>query len=322
MIAAAYEARSLAPQWVFDPVDVYAEARAVAGPHPRPSGPIAFDLIGEMVLGQRQEYPRPIRLAVVFNPTGYGVFLHHVLDSAGDDGGGNGGGRRRRLELAPGTYIVRASGAGYQSLERDDIAFPQTHPVPGPYLFALEPGYDYAFPKGSTLGAGLGPTLLRGSLLDRDGSGIAGAEIVVPGQSSTYRSGTTGQWVLVFPDTQPAGNVTVRFRLPQAGGGLGPPIQVAGVALAQGVESSFLQAALAGRVTTAGAPTAGARVRVLGLPGQTVSGNDGGWSYYFPVGPFPSPVDVEARHPDGTLQNRLNVPVAAGKTTPVEIFSF
>lgn len=313
MIPAAYEVKSLAPQLVFDPVDVYADERGVAGPRPRPLAPLAFRLVGEVVGGQRQDYPRPLDLEVVVNPTGFAVFLGAV---AGDDGS------RRRLALADGTYVVRVESDAYQAVEREDIVVPQAHPAPGPYLVALEPGFAYPFPKGSTLGAGRGPTLLRGCLKERDGSGLAGAEVLVVGQSSTYRTGAGGQWVLVFPDSQPAGAVTVRFRLPQ-GGGVFADVDVAGVPIEPGLSNGFLQAALGGRVVTlAGAPVAGARVGVLGEPGEAVAGNDGVWRYYFPVDQGAAAVDVEARHPDGSTQTRLNVPVAAGETTTVETFRF
>jgi hypothetical protein len=313
VIPAAYEVRGLVPQLVFDPVDVYAEERAVAGPHPRPLAPLSFRLVGEVAGGQRQDFERPIDLEVVTNPTGFAVFLGGVPATDGV---------RRRLVLAAGTYVVRVESSAYQTVEREDILVPQGHPAPGPYLVALEPGFAYPFPKASTLGAGRGPTLLRGCLLERGGAGVAGAEVLVAGQSNTYRTAAGGQWVLVFPDAQPAGNVTVRFRLPQPGGGFND-LDVAGVAIVPGRNNAFLQAALAGRVETqAATPVPGARVRVIGEPGETVAGGDGSWRYYFPVDQGAGAVDVEARHPDGSTQTRFNVPVTAGETTPVETFRF
>lgn len=316
MIPHAFEVATLSPQLVFDPLDVYAQARAVAGPHPRPVGPLRFRLLGEVVAGQRQDYEAPVRLSMTTNAGGYAVFLGLV---EGPDGS------RRRLRLGDGTYVVGVESGAYQAVEREDVVVPQGWPVPGPYLVPLEPGFAYPFPSASTLGAGRGPTLLRGSLESVDGSGIAGAQVLVPGASSTYRTGADGQWVVVFQDTQPVGPVTVRFRLPQGGGGF-QDVDVAGVAVEPGASRSYRQPTLTGRVTTqTGAPVAGARVRVAGRPGAATSSTAGAWRYVFPVD-FPVPpatqVDIEARHPDGTTQVRPNVPLSFGTATAVPPFVF
>ena len=54
--------------------------------------------------------------------------------------------------------------------------------------------------------------LLRGGVLDADGKWLASIAVQVVGQANlSYLTDASGQWVLAFPDPQPAGSVTVRF---------------------------------------------------------------------------------------------------------------
>jgi hypothetical protein len=221
MSFAAVEIRRLAPTLIFDLEDRYARDRAVRGPHPRPVGPVRIRLVGRMVLGSRQDFPVPFDLLTPTNASSYHLFF-------GDERRAGG---RRRLDLAAGTYVVRVESAFYQVVEREDVVLPRA----GTVRFDLEPSYAYPFPTESTLGRGRGPTLLRSSLHQRDGRGISGAVIEVPGQSNRYRTDGTGQWVLVFPDSQPAGNVTVRVRFPE-----GAVVNVPGVPVTPGKSNSLL----------------------------------------------------------------------------------
>lgn len=307
------ERRRLAATLIFDLEDVYARERAVRGLHPRPIGPLRFRLVGEVVAAVRQDFDEPLEMLVTTNPSDYHLFYGEVRLADG---------QRRRIELAAGTYVVAIESDFYQGAEREDIEVPQLHPVPGPYRFDLEPGYAYPFPQEHVALEAPprvvdGPTLLRGTLHRTDGRGIAGATVEVTGQSNVYRTDASGSWVLVFPDTQPAGNVTVRFQLPGS-----PPEDVVNVAVEPGRERSLNQAALRGAVTRDGAPAAGARVRVVGRPGESPTAGDGGWSYHFEINQGAAVVDVEASLDGGPPLTVPNVVVLPWSTVVVETFRF
>jgi hypothetical protein len=322
----SFERQSISAQLVVELVDRFADDRRVRGRRPRPIGDSRFSLVAEVVANQRQDFDQPIELETVENPSGHRLFFGTVLEPERAPGRPPLNERRRRRQIAAGRYVLEVRNDAYQNAERDDIVLPQARNA-SPYIFRLEPGSNYPFPRTSTLGAGLGPTLLRGCLLDTDATGIGGAEVEVAGQSNLYRVDAGGQWVLVFADSQPTGNVTVRFRLPQQGGGFAT-VDVQNVPLSRGVSSSFLQASLSGEtLAQEGAPVEDAVIRVLGRPGTTTSRNGGRWRYVFPVGLFPNnqgavQVDVEARHPDGTTLLEQNVAVTAGAVTPVPTFRF
>ncbi len=164
---------------IFDLEDSYARDRGVNGPHPRPFGSFDYFITGRVVSGVPQLLESPLALKVVRNPTGYGVFFGDMLSRAGNT---------LRANLLDGTYILRIESQFYQPAERNDIVLPSVFasgsPGPGtlaPWFFDLSPGYAYPFPDSSTLSRGRGPTLLRGTLLAPDGTGIQGAAIQVVG---------------------------------------------------------------------------------------------------------------------------------------------
>ena len=308
------EHRRLSATLIFDLEDAYARRRGVRGPHPRPLGEPRLRLLGEMVGGVRQDFERRLELLLTANPSGYHLFRGKVrLDD----------GSRRHFELGDGTYVVEVESDFYQTAVRSDVVVPQRHPVPGPYHFDLEAGYAYPFPREHVVLAPPlsrvveGPTLLRGVLLTTGGRGIGGAEVREGVSSARYLTDDTGQWVLVFADTQPAGAVTVRFTLPDAA-----PVEVTGVQVVPGEERGLAQAALRGRVTLDGVPLAGARIRVVGRPGEAASGGDGTWAYYFAINQGAGPVDVTAELPDGQEQTAANVAVVAHGTVEVAPFRF
>lgn len=307
------ERRRLAATLVFDLEDVYSRERAVRGPHPRPIGSLRFRLVGEVIAGVRQDFDEPRDLLTSANPSGYHLFFGAVR---------LGKGQWRRIDLAAGIYVVAVESDFYQLAEREDIVVPQLHPAPGPYRFDLQPGYAYPFPRERVAlktppRVVDGPTLLRGALHSTAGLGVAGATVEVTGESNLYRTDDTGRWVLVFPDTQLSGNVTVRFHLPGHS-----PEDVVGVPVEPGRERSLQQTALRGFVTQGGAPANGARVRVVGRPGETRTTSDGGWSYYFPLNEGASMVDVEALLDGGPVLANPNVKIQPRSTVVVETFRF
>jgi hypothetical protein len=305
MSLAAVDVRRIAPALVFDLEDRYARDRAARGPHPRPVGPVRIFLAGKVVLGVRQDFPVPYELVTTRNSSGYHIFF-------GEDRPARGG--RRRMGLADGTYVVRVESDFYQAVEREDVVLPSPA-ITVPTLFDLEPGPAYPFPTESTLGRSRGPTLLRGTVRRRDGRGIEGALVEVPTKSNRCRTGADGQWVLVFEDTQPAGNVTVRFRFPAV-------VDIPNVPLVPGRSNSLPETALRGRVLAAGGvPAAGARVRVTGDPAEAVTAVDGGWTYAFPPDQTAALVNVTAELPGSSL-TQSGVQVNPRSTVVVPTFRF
>lgn len=306
MSLAAIDVRRLAPELVFDLEDRYARDRAVRGPHPRPVGPVRILLAGKVVLGVREDFPLPFELVTTRNASGYHVFF-------GEDRPPGGG--RRRMGLADGIYVVRVESDFYQVAERDDVALPAPA-ITAPTLFELEPGPAYPFPTESTLGRGRGPTLLRGTVRRRDGRGIAGVVVEVVGQSNRCLTGADGQWVLVFPDTQPAGNVTVRFCFPAV-------VDVPNVPVVPGRSNSLPETALRGWVLgPGGVPAADARVQVTGDPAAAATAADGGWTYSFPLNQAAAIVDVTAELPGGVSLTQSGVQVQPRSTVVVPTFRF
>jgi len=301
-----YEIRSLSATLIFDLEDRFARARAVRGPHPRPFEPIKFFATAEIVGGVRQDFARPLELVVKRNRSGYHCFFGAVKQPDGSV---------RQRALPDGTYAVRAEGTFYQRVEREDIVLP----VPGSaYFYDLPPSFAYPFPSESTLPGGRGLTLLRGSLHETDGRGVAGATVEVVGLTDSYLTDETGQWVLVFADAQASGNVTVRVAFAD-----GTSEDVLDVPIVQGRQTGLAQTALRGWVRSgAGIGLAGASIRVQGQPGVAATGTDGGWFYYFGINQAAAPVNVDAVLPDGQSLTRNNVQVLPRATVVVPTFQF
>lgn len=299
--------RHLTAALVFDPVDTFARTRSGPASRPRPLGSIRFMLVAEQVGGVRQDFPSPLELQVRGNDAGYGVWFGRVRRPNGTI----------VSATPPGTYVVRAESAYYQTQEvLVDV------PTPAPaFPLELQPGYAYPFPAGGTSPRASGPTLLRGVLQGPDGTGIAGAtvEVTPPTVPPTpvFRTDVSGQWVLVFPETQPAGNVTIRFTFSD-----GTVTDVAAVAIVPGQQSALGSTAFRGFVTSAGIPVEGATITVTGAPGSARSRRDGGWQYVFPLNQAPVNADVTALLPDGRSQPELNQPVQPRATVVVPSFRF
>jgi hypothetical protein len=300
--ALRYELRHLRAVLVLDPEDAYVRDRGIIGRHPRPVGPLTFRLVARVAGADRQDLVPPPELAVSATASGYFPWFGHERLPDG---------RRRRLTLPDGTYVLRVESALYQPAERDDIVLP----AGDPYRFDLHPGFAYPFPTG-TLPGGRGPTLLRGTYRAPDGSGIDGATVVALGHSDSCLTDGTGQWVLVFPDTEPTGEVTVRFAHGDA------VEEATGVAVVGGRQTSLADTALRGLVLARGVGVAGATVRVAGHPGRSSTAGDGSWAFYFPPSLVQDVVDVTARLVDGREQTRTGLQVRARQATEVPDFSF
>ncbi|MCG8346178.1 MAG: carboxypeptidase-like regulatory domain-containing protein [Chloroflexales bacterium] len=301
-----YETQWLTAIAIFDLEDRYARLRQGGESHPRPIGPVAMYLVGRMIDGQRQDFAQPLELRVRRNPSGYYLFFGEVKQRDST---------LRRVDLAPGAYIIRVESQYYQVAERTDIVLPRYDAA---YFFDLAPGFAYPFP--AQVWKSHGPTLLRGNLYHRDGAGLAGALIEVAGQEQqgiNYRTDATGQWVLVFPYDQPSTDIKVRFTLPDG------TTKEVNAHIVHGRDTSLFQTALRGWVLNeAGVGVRGATIRVEGRPGQTTTGSDGGWFYYFDLDQPAAQVRVTATLTDGRSRTQGNVPVQPGATTVAPTFRF
>jgi hypothetical protein len=291
---------------VFDAEDRFARARGTRGPHPRPFEPVRFYATAEMVGLVRHDFPRPVELVTTRTPAGFHLFFGETRQADGSV---------RRGALAEGTYAVRAEGRFYQRVEREDVVLP----TPGDaYFYDLPPSYAYPLPREGTLTGGRGLTLLRGTLVDAAGRGVAGATVEVVGVTEPYLTDETGQWVLVFPDTTASGPVTVHFTFADSS-----TEDVANVQVVQGAEAGLGQTALRGWVLTqAGAVAGGAVVEVVGDPGRAAVAPDGGWFYYFGLNQAAAAVDVRATLPGGQNLTENNVLVQPRSTVVVPTFRF
>jgi hypothetical protein len=290
---------------VLDLVDRYARDRRVWGRRPRPLGPVTVDLVADVAGGVRVPRVPPVRLLLTRNPSGYELFFGAAVGPAGTEA---------RLDLA-GTHVLRVRSPRYQAAE-------VTVGLPAPRTaveLALEPGYDYPFSQVSTITGG-GQTLLRGTVHRMDGKSVAGTEVevpAVPAVTNVYRTDDTGRWVLIFPDSHASGPVTVRLTGPD-----GVVRQVPDVLVERGREHSLGDTAVDGWVFRAGAPVAGAVVRVAGQPGQAVTGNDGSWRYYFDPNQQAVTVAVSPTLPDGRTLPSTAVPLRRRETVAVPPFRF
>lgn len=294
--------------FMLDVEDRRARERGVRGPNPRPLDRLDFHVVGRIVGGVREDFPRPWRLVLKRNSDGY--FLFFGLVKGVDD-------QVRRDVLAPGTYVLRVSSPSrlYQTAERTDIVISAPEDVEANrlYLFELEPGHAYPFSGEAPLAGGRGPTLLRGGLRHVDGRGIVNAVVEVPGVSNRSRTDDGGNWLLTFPESQPDAAVTVRVTLAD-----GTVEDIASVNIVHGTENILRQTALRGWVlTNTGAGIVDARVRVEGRTGEATSGEDGGWFYYLGLNQTAAMVTVAAVHPDGRVLMRSGVQVQPRSTVIV-----
>ena len=289
---------------VFDLEDRFARERGVRGKHPRPFGSIKYWILGRIVDSVRTDFDVPYLLLTVRSPSGYDLFFDRVKQAETIVS---------RMVFEAGIYALKIEAQFYQTREYE-IPIPQCDAA---HSIDLEPGYTYPFPT-ANLSHGGGATLLRGTVHATDGSGVAGVAIEVSGGSNVYLTDETGQWVLIFVEDQPSGEVTVSFTWPDS-----TVVDVPAVPIVEGRERSLAQAGLRGWVMTeAGVGIAAATVRVDGYPGETVSAHDGSWFYYFGLNQGADVVNVTAQLPDGATLTQTNVQVQPRAIVVVPNFRF
>jgi hypothetical protein len=324
MTSIVYEFRHHTATVVFDLEDAFARERAVRGLHPRPIGPVRFFLIGQVVGGVRQDFPDPLELSVVRTPSGYDLFYDTVRLANRSS---------RQWRLPDGVYVMRVATPDthfYQAAERQDVAFGNAR---APFVFsaALQPGYGYPFPReiGSIGAAEFSPSLLRGSVFDSGGTGVA--DVLVQAEvpalaltSSTYRTDATGEWVVIAPDTffgnPPQANVmaTVHFTFPG-----NVVVSVPNVDVARGRERSLRPTALRGQVLNAqGLPVANATIGVSGQATSVITNRDGNWFFNFPLDQAAVVVSVTARLASGASLVEPAIGVQPRATVRVPTFRF
>ena len=312
-MATTFEFRTLTATLAFNLTDAFATTRGTRGPFPRPLEPIRIFAIARIVGLTRQELRPPLELIVQRNNNGYHIFHNSMKRPDGTV---------VRKALADGRYDLRVEGDFYQPviLTNVDIPAPRT-----PIERSLLPAFNYPFPLELKPTGGRGFALLRGSLHTREGEPIANAtvNINVAGAIDPYVTGAAGQWVLIFPDAFfPAATTTQNVTVVVTPAGV-PAINVPNVAVDKGRERSLSETVLRGWVVANGVGVAGAVIEVQGQPGQTRTGVDGSWFYYFPINhALGLSVDVTARLPDGRTLTQINQQVQPRATVIVPPFEF
>jgi hypothetical protein len=157
---------------------------------------------------------------------------------------------------------------------------------------------------------------LRGVVRAFDGTGLAAAAIQVVGKSNPYTTDPSGQWVLVFSDNAPTGDVTVHFALPDGS------VRDVDTPLIQGRENSLPQTALRGWAMAARTGLAEVRIQITGQLGEVISRADGSWFYYFDLNQPARVVSVAAQSPDGRQLTQDRIAVQPRATVMVPSFLF
>jgi hypothetical protein len=317
-VLTVWERRITSATLVFHLVDRWARDRQTAGSSPLARGPIRYRIVAIEAGGQRTDLEPPFDMMMVRNASGYDLWFGLV-------GGGD------RYPHPPPSLVIEIASNRYQRVE----TVVANLPVPGvPQQFALEPGYAYEFPRATSIPGATGPTLLRGTLLEPDGTGVGGASVRVspapanqPAPNPTYVTDGTGNWVLPFDDavqTTGTANLEVTFPGPQV-------VNVPGVTITRGDTRSVRQASLAGITRGAtGAPLPGVAITLSAVPGiSTTSDADGRWELWLPIeqfppppAPAPPPAAVTATPPQGATLQEPSVQIQPRATTTVDPFVF
>jgi hypothetical protein len=339
-MARVLERQTLSATLILNLEDAFVRQRLGAAVRRRPLEPLRFSLVERVVGGVTDRLTPPRDLVVTRNASGYHLFFgrERLRD-----------GSTTMLDMSDGSYTIEITSPSrfYQTVRRT-FAVPMPNPniieanSPDPvqrnpmlgYSVDLEPGHAYPFPDSfpvqptavaglcADIPAGNGLTLLRGSLHDIDGTGIAAARLQVTGASNQFETGETGEWVLWFADTHPSGPVTVTVTLPPEPPFSSATVSVPGVCVVRGRETSLHETSLRGWVRRAGVGVGGAEVRVSGRAARSRSIADGGWRYYFGLDQLDEIVDVTAVLPSGEALTRQGVAVKRRGTTVVPAFTF
>jgi hypothetical protein len=324
MVTGRYERVVHSPRFSLSVIDRLARELATTVPNQSPAE-VEIRIVKQQAPVVRDFTP-PLQLWTVRNRSGY-LLLDGTYFRPGTGG--------QRGVLGPGVYDVEVRAPGYQT-SRGPLDW--TNPTPRlPVNVELNPGANYPYPELSGRPYGLGPTLLRGSVFQPDGTPLTGAVASVPNlvfnpawPFTRCEVSETGDWAILlpdrrrftgFPEEQAAPvtiNVIVRITPP-----VGAPVDVSET-VSLGGEHRIPNTALRGEVRGAGGrPVAGARLTTSVNPLASVSGPDGRWSLYFGLNqPDVNNVTVTATLPGGATRSLANQTVARRRTLVVPTIQF
>lgn len=297
-------------------VDQFAVLEGLRGPNPEPIGELEVHVVAYQSGNERRAI-QPIRLELHRNSLGDHVWFGRGVPPSTQ-------GRRPRSQT-PRTITLRnleyelqvVSTASIYGVETILRTGPDLVALPGaPSTVQLSPGIRYPFAglepvvdRGAVPERGAGPTVLRGTLRDADGSGMGGVRVQTqidmvnpvdpfqPPEPRRFHGGPTdhrGQWLIAFTgrgsQQWPLGlGVTVPIDLQFESDGQVLAF-VSNVLIIPGKQTSHSQTTLTGRILDA---------RQLGLDDVNISididptlksrsAADGTWSLCFPVDRYPS----------------------------------
>jgi hypothetical protein len=324
MVTGRYERVVHSPRFSLSVIDRLARELATTVPNQSPPD-IEIRIVQQQSPVVRDFTP-PLLLWTVRNRSGF-----FLLDGTYFRPGGGG----NRGVLAAGVYDVEVRAAGFQT-GRGPLDW--TDPSPRlPVNVELNPGATYPFPELTGRPYGLGPTVLRGSVFNPDGSPLTGAVASVPNlvfnpawPFTRCEVSESGDWAILLPDRRRftafaeeqaapvTTNVTVRITPPA-----GAPVDLQeNVTL--GGEHRIPNTALRGEVRGAGGrPIPGARVTTSVNALASESGSDGRWFLYFGLNQADANnVTVTATLPGGATRSLANQTVARRRTLVVPTIQF
>jgi hypothetical protein len=286
----AAERSVLRASLILDVVDAYASASDPSASAVRPAGALRVSLAAH---GQLDAVP----LATIANPSGYCLWFGQRRDSGPPPDPG-----------------------GYELLIDSDLYAPFSVEVQVPtsdtaIRCALQPGYAYPFGGGGLSAANAGPTLVRGTLQNPDGTGQAGATVTLTAGANTaeYLTDPSGQFVLVVPDPVPG---TVALQIAYADG---TTANLSGIAVTAGATTAIPQTVLTGRVVSS---VPGGTVQ-LSTPAVTVGvAPDGTWRMVLPPDQKPATVTVSATVPGRRKKTQSKIKVTPGQVVTLPTFNF
>jgi hypothetical protein len=303
------EYRRIAADFVLDLVDGFALQRGLLGEVPRPFGWVRVLLLSLTPNGEaRQVFQPPLELDLVRNTSGHYLFFGRVFRP---------GYPARRLPLPAGTYELQIKSQFYQPFDLS-ADLPTALQSPNLPQVELAPNDNYPFLDGTTL--------LRGSVVRTDGTGVAGATVSLSvAGSGDYQTDGSGQWTLAvpvtLPDPPPKTPPTVLLTVTYKTSG-GPDQLAKNVAAVYGKQTSLAATALRGQVLSDGVGVAGASVAVSSFATTVPTQVDGSWAYFFGIDQPDAVVDVTITLPDGRSQTITGVSVVPRTTTPPQTVNF
>ncbi|MFF0097518.1 hypothetical protein ACFYSF_47650 [Streptomyces canus] len=212
MSAALVEVRRHRPLGIFDVRDHYREQQRGDGLAATVTGSVRFAVV-TLVTPEGLFHPSGWLLVTRPSLSGLAVFLQNMVEDRPPR-------VVHRLSSTATSVELRVSCPWFQT--RDFTFRPGTGQRD---QIDLEPAVDYPFAGIPARAGAAGPALLRGSVRDDTGRGVAGAVVQVTEGSYRYRTGGDGAWVITLLDDLPwtaAGRLAVRVRITPPPG-YGPP---------------------------------------------------------------------------------------------------